>query len=338
MMVSTVRRWPCASSAAGAQASGASRSTRVLLTSLLPCPEHVERRVVHEPVGADARAGVDRALTTQTCGAPSPLLDDPLEGGDVPWVHDPVNRDLTGAFGDQHVLVEVTQPPGAVHALRQPHDPGWRPAPPAGPEITMEQHRLLEISDLRHAEAARSRERPRSAGGVPAGAERGRARDAGHDLSLRLDGEQSPEDRDAAHKADRAVDGIDDQPGACRPGIIPLLFPENAQAGMTLARERAGHRLDGLVHIGDWAVVGLLLDLEAGRPEAAQRELVGPVGDLVEQREPALGAHAGAALPRPPAPAPCRAPAARATPPAAAGRPVRGVRSPRHARRGARRA
>src|SRR3989442_793082 len=120
------------------------------------------------------------------------------------------------------------------------------------------------------------------------------------------------------------------------PGIVPLLFPEHAQAGMTLASELAGHRLDGLVHLGDGAVVGLLLDLEVGRPEAAQRELVGPVGDLVEQREPAHGAHAGAGLPRPPAPAPCRAPAARATPPAAAGRPVRGARSTRLARRRAR--
>src|SRR2546430_2102865 len=180
MMVSTVRRWPCAPSAAGAQASWASRIRRVLPTSLLPCPEHVERRVVHEPVGAHERA--------------------------------------------------------------------------------------------------------------------------------RLDGEQSPEDRDAAHEADRAVDGIDDQPGACRPGVIPLFFPKNAQAGMTLVRERAGHRLDGLVHIGDWAVVGLLLDLEAGRPEAAQRELVGPVGDLVAQREPAPGAPARAGPPRRPAPAPGRAP------------------------------
>src|SRR2546427_3202167 len=178
MMVSTVRRWPCASSAAGAQASGASRSTRVLLTSLLPCPEHVERRVVHEPVGADERAGVDRALTTQTCGAPSRLLDDHLEGGDVPRVHDPVNRDLTRAFGDEHVLVEVTQPPGAVHALHQPHDPGWRPAPPAppappasaGPEIAVEQHRLMEIADLRHPKGGRSPGRPPTPRGVPASA------------------------------------------------------------------------------------------------------------------------------------------------------------------------
>src|SRR5437879_1419240 len=149
MMVSTVRRWPWASSAAGAQASCASRSTRVLPTSLLPCPEHVERRVVHQPVGADERAGVDRALTTQTCGAPSCLLDDHLEGGDVPRVHDPVNRDLTRAFGDEHVLIEVTQPPGAAHVPHQPHDPGWRPAPPAPPPpaaaaIAVEQHPLRE--------------------------------------------------------------------------------------------------------------------------------------------------------------------------------------------------
>ena len=197
---------------------------------------------------------------------------------------------------------------------------------------------LHEIADLRHAKAARSRERPRSAGGVPAGAERGRARDARHDLSLRLDGEQSPENRDAAHETDGAVDGIDDQPGACRPRIIPLLFPEHAQAGMTLARERAGHRLDGLVHIGDWAVVGLLLDLEAGRPEAAQRDLVGPVGDLVEQREPAIGPHAGAGRHRPPAPASYRAPAARAAPHGAAGQPVPAGRSPRRPRRAGRRA
>src|SRR2546427_10603265 len=133
MMVSTVRRWPGAPSAAGAQASWASRIRRVLPTSLFPCPEHVERRVVHEPVGAHERAGVDRALTTETCGAPSCLLDDHLEGGDVPRVHDPVNRDLTRAFGDEHVLVEVTQPPGAVHVPHQPHDPGWRPAPPPDP-------------------------------------------------------------------------------------------------------------------------------------------------------------------------------------------------------------
>src|SRR2546427_47139 len=307
MMVSTVRRWPCAPSAAGAQTSWASTTKRVLPTSLLPLPERVQRGVVHEPVGAHERAGVDRALTTEAGGAPSCLLDDHLESRDVPWVHDPVYRDLTRAFGDQHVLVEVTQPSGAVHVPHQPQDPGWRPAP-AGPEIAVEQHRLTEVSDLRHAKAARSRERPRSAGGVPAGAERGRARDAGHDLSLRLDGEQSPEDRDAAHEAHRAVDGIDDQPCACRPRIIPLLFPEHAEAGMALARERAGHLLDGLVHTGDGAVVGLLLDLEAGRPEAAQRELVGPVSDLVQQREPAIGAHAGAGLSKPPAPAPCRAP------------------------------
>src|SRR5437879_8243502 len=307
MMVSTVRRWPCAPSAAGAQTSWASTTKRVLPTSLLPLPERVQRGVVHEPVGAHERAGVDRALTIEAGGAPSCLLDYHLDGGDVPTGHDPVNRDLTRAFGDQHVLVEVTQPPGAVHVPHQAQDPGWRPFT-AGPEIAVEQHRLMEIADLRHAKAARSRQRPRSAGGVPAGAERGRACDAGHDLSLRLDGEQSPEDRDAAHEADRAVDGIDDQPGARRPGIIPLLFPENAQAGMALARERAGHLLDGLVHIGDGAVVGLLLDLAAGRPDPAQRQLVGPVSDLMQQREPAIGAHAGAPLARPPAPASCRAP------------------------------
>src|SRR5438445_8455372 len=158
MMVSTVRRWPCAPSAAGAQTSWASRTKRVLPTSLLPLPERVQRGVVHEPVGAHERAGVDRALTIEAGGAPSCLLDDHLEGGDVPRVHDPVNRDLTRAFGDQHVLVEVTQPPGAVHALHQPHDPGWRPAPPAppappasaGPEIAVEQHRPIETADLRH--------------------------------------------------------------------------------------------------------------------------------------------------------------------------------------------
>src|SRR2546428_259453 len=102
---------------------------------------------------------------------------------------------------------------------------------------------------------------------------------------------------------------------------------------MTLARERAGHLLDGLVHVGDGAVVGLLLDPEAGRPEAAQRKLVGPVGDLVEQREPAIGPHAGAGLPRPPAPASCRVPAARAAPRGAAGQPVPAARSPRRPRR-----
>src|SRR5438552_10776351 len=119
MMVSTVRRWPCAPSAAGAQASWASSIRRVLPTSLLPCPEHGERRVVHEPVGAHQRAGVDRALTTEPRGAPPCLLDDHLEGGDVPWMDDPVNRDLTRAFGDQHVLVEVTQSSGAVHVPQQ---------------------------------------------------------------------------------------------------------------------------------------------------------------------------------------------------------------------------
>src|SRR2546425_8149338 len=136
MMVSTVRRWPCAPSAAGAQTSWASRTKRVLPTSLLPLPERVQRGVVHEPVGAHERAGVDRALTIEAGGAPSCLLDDHLEGGDVPRVHDPVNRDLTRAFGDQHVLVEVTQPPGAVHVPHQAQDPGWRPFT-AGPEIAV---------------------------------------------------------------------------------------------------------------------------------------------------------------------------------------------------------
>src|SRR5436309_10715995 len=208
MMVSTVRRWPCAPSAAGAETRWASRMKRVLPTSLLPFPERVERGVVHEPVGAHERAGVERALTIEAGGVPSCLLDDNLEGRDVPWVHDPVYRDLTGAFGDQHVLVEVTQPSGAVHAPHQPHDPGWRPLT-AGPEIAVEQHRLMEIADLRHAKAARSRERPRSAGGVPAGAERGRARVARHDLSLRLDGEPSPAIRDAAPEPPRSVDALD---------------------------------------------------------------------------------------------------------------------------------
>src|SRR2546427_13267514 len=92
-----------------------------------------------------------------------------LEGGDVPWMDDPVNRDLTRTFGDQHVLVEVTQASGAVHVPQQLHDPGWRPLA-AGPEIAVEQHRLTEIADLRHAKAARSRERTGPAGGVPAGA------------------------------------------------------------------------------------------------------------------------------------------------------------------------
>src|SRR2546428_449048 len=228
MMVSTVRRWPCAPSAAGAQTSWTSRMKRVLPTSLLPFPEHVERGIVHEPVGAHERAGVDRALTTQAGGASPCLLHDHLEGGDVPWVHDLVNSDLTRAFGDQ--------------------------------------------------------------------------------------------------------------PGACRPGIIPLLFPEQAEAGLTPPRERAGHLLDGLVHLGDGAVVGFLLDLEAGRPEAAQRKLVGPVSDLVEQREPAIGPHAGAGLPRSLAPASCRAPAARAAPRGAAGQPLPAGRPPRRARRARRRA
>src|SRR2546429_208312 len=174
----------------------------------------------------------------------------------------------------------------------------------------------------RGGRAARPRDRPGPGGGGPGGAGAGRARDARHDLSLRLDGEQSPENRDAAHETDGAVDGIDDQPGACRPGIIALLFSEHAEARMTLPRERAGHLLDGLVHVGDGAVVGLLLDPEAGRPEAAQRKLVGPVGDLVEQREPAIGPHAGAGRPRPAAPASYRAPAARAAPHRAAGAPV----------------
>src|SRR5207247_4264557 len=134
MMVSTVRRWPCAPSAAGAQTSWASTTKRVLPTSLLPLPERVQRGVVHEPVGAHERAGVDRALTIEAGGAPSCLLDDHLEGRDVPRAHDPANRDRTRACGDPHVVVGVAQPPGAVHVPHQPHDPRW-PRLTAGPEI-----------------------------------------------------------------------------------------------------------------------------------------------------------------------------------------------------------
>src|SRR2546426_10966166 len=101
MMVSTVRRWPCAPSAAGAQTSGTRRMKRVLPTSLLPFPEHVERGIVHEPVGAHERARVDRALTTQAGGAAPRLLHDHLEGGDGPRGRALPNRDLTRAFVDQ---------------------------------------------------------------------------------------------------------------------------------------------------------------------------------------------------------------------------------------------
>src|SRR2546430_15827141 len=159
-------------------------------------------------------------------------------------------RDLgEGTCGEK-----LPNPRGAVPAPHPPHAPGGRPPPPpppppagpAGPEIAVEQHRLMEIADLRHAKAARSRERPRSAGGVPAGAERGRARDARHDLSLRLDGEQSPENRDAAHETDGAVDGIDDQPGACRSEehTSELQSQSNLVCRLLLEKKKVTHILD----------------------------------------------------------------------------------------------
>ena len=60
---------------------------------------------------------------------------------------------------------------------------------------------------------------------------------------------------------------------------------------MTLAHPGARHRLDRAVRLGDRARVGLFLDPEPVGPEEAQGDLVGAVGELVEEREPGCRIH-----------------------------------------------
>jgi hypothetical protein len=55
---------------------------------------------------------------------------------------------------------------------------------------------------------------------------------------------------------------------------------------MAFAHERARHRFDRLIRLGDWTLVGLGVDLQPLRPEELPGEFVGAVGDLSEEREP----------------------------------------------------
>ena len=234
------------------------------------------------PVGRDRAARVDAALAGEVREGATGLLDDQLHRGEVP-VDDPdrVDGAVDCALGDQHVPPEVAVAacvPGAVGQL------GQRLLEREG------QHRVLDPVDRRDADLVAVDERAGAALGPPAavqgrGATRRRAGRSRRPRARRASPRRgSPAGSCGCRRSGRGSSGGAPVPAA------PSSSPRIASPGRSLAEDRPELRLDGAIGLGHGRRVGLRLDREVARAEAAERDRVGRVGEAKCELE--VGAHA----------------------------------------------
>src|SRR2546426_542254 len=188
----------------------------------------------------------------------------------------------------ERVRVEAAEAGGAPPRGDGVGGGGGRPRSP-GAGVAGKRGRAAQPADRETAQPPVPAKRAAPSSRVPARAQPRRARDARDDGAVRFDREQGGEHGDAAHEAARAVDRVDDEARPARRALFPLLLPEHAETRVSLARQPARGLLDRTVGLGDGAVIGLLLHPQAGRPEQAPRDLVGAVGQLVQEGEPCRG-------------------------------------------------
>ena len=123
---------------------------------------------MQEAVRRDRSAAVDARGAREVGEPPAGLLDDHLNGGEIPFAHaEGVDRPVDGAFGDEHVRPEVPETanvPGAPREIRH------------AVLVGEAQHGVLDDHDRRHGDALAVRERALASFGPPAAAE-GRSRD-----------------------------------------------------------------------------------------------------------------------------------------------------------------
>src|SRR5205823_11429585 len=144
-------------------------------------------RVVQGAVRRERRrAGRVRRSVERRKAAPG-LLDDQLNGGNVPALERRVDGDVRGALRDEHVHPEVAE--AALHPCprRELEERLAEPEPRERPGARVAEGRVLDAADPGDAYSASVRKGACAAGRPPAMAERRRGRDGRRDLALSLE-------------------------------------------------------------------------------------------------------------------------------------------------------
>src|SRR5580700_3768145 len=110
-------------------------------------------------VAADDAAAVRRRYPVQTGEPAARLLDDDLQGRQVPERDVGLGRDVDRALRDQHVRPEVAEAAGPPDRLAQRQEPVQpaRLGPAADPRVG--ERRVRELADLRYPAPAGAGER-----------------------------------------------------------------------------------------------------------------------------------------------------------------------------------
>ena len=215
---------------------------------------------------------------------PARLGDNRLQRGDVPQVDHGLEHDVGRTLGDEHVAPEVGEPPDVPAALDERTEPGTESRLVERTDAGRADVRVRQPRDLGHADQLPVRERPAAAPCPPPSAERGRRRDADHDLAVDLEPEQRGPRRHAAHEALRAIDGVHDP--AARPHARGAELLADDRVARSVGGEAVPHRgLDRAIGFGYGRLVRLRVHVQVTSPEAAHGERVGRVSDRQRERQ-----------------------------------------------------
>ena len=241
---------------------------------------------MQQPVGRHRAAAVGGAVAGEVGEPPAGLLHDHEQRREVPEGDDRLGRDVGRALGDEDVLQKSPKP--RVRQTRWASASNSSCSPYSLPplDVAVAELRVLErraTFDTRIGAPSANAPPPRTAHQrVP---ERGRGHDADAQLAVLLEREQRRPDRHAADVVLGAVDRVDDPPAAAsRPRCrTPRRGPR--RPGRAACQPVADQLLGRVVGLGDRGEVGLGLDLQVVRAEAAQRDLVGVGGELEGEGE-----------------------------------------------------
>ena len=231
-------------------------------------------------VRRDRGPAVDTGVALEVGERPTGLLDDHLDGGQVPYRHaDRVDRPVDRALGHEHVAPEVPVPAGVPGAPGEAGD---------GLLEGEAEHGVLRMPHGRDVDTVAAGVRAAAALRPPAAVERRCRDDAEDDAAVLLERDEGGPDGDPARVVPRAVDRVDD-PAPPSGARRALLLAEDRIAAALLAEHRADLVLDGAVGFGHRRQVGLRLDDEVARPEAAERDRIRRVRE--PKRELEVRAH-----------------------------------------------
>src|SRR5690242_20119531 len=138
-------------------------------------------------IRADEVSGVNRARAIHVRRTPAGFFHDEREWREIPRLGVQVQRDLDGAFRDEHVLPEPAEGAAVPRSVEQPPHLFYFVAALAGPGAAREGHGDIQLRDVRNMNRFAIAPRAFAAIRTPACAERRSAGHTGYHLSVALD-------------------------------------------------------------------------------------------------------------------------------------------------------